>query len=315
VSERRAARDDERYVPHARRTLVVAHPIDVRVTLAPLSRGRGDDTTVLLGRGVWRATRTPEGAATQWVRNEGGAIAVDAWGPGASWVVEHADELVGATDDSTSFVPADPMISELHRRYSSVRIPRSRAVWETLFPTVLEQKVTGLEARRSLRALHRHFREPAPAAPGAPRLHLPPAASAVEQSPAWVFHRVGVEAKRGDTLRIAAQHGARLDALPDRSLGEAQAWLSKLPGIGPWTVAEVSVLALGDADAVSVGDYHLKNTVSWALAGEARGTDERMLELLMPYAGHRARVIRYLALAGIGAPRYGPRLAPRDWHR
>jgi 3-methyladenine DNA glycosylase/8-oxoguanine DNA glycosylase len=69
--------------------------------------------------------------------------------------------------------------------------------------------------------------------------------------------------------------------------------------------------AFGDPDAVSVGDFHIPNMVAWALAGEPRGIDERMLELLEPYRGQRGRVIRLLELAGFGAPRYGPRLSPR----
>ena len=40
-----------------------------------------------------------------------------------------------------------------------------------------------------------------------------------------------------------------------------------------------------------VGDYHFPNTVAWALAGEARADDDRMLELLSPYAGQRGRVL------------------------
>ena len=55
---------------------------------------------------------------------------------------------------------------------------------------------------------------------------------------------------------------------------------------------------MGDPDAVAVGDYHLKNVVGYALAGEARATDERMLELLTPYAGQRGRVIRALLRHG-----------------
>ena len=75
------------------------------------------------------------------------------------------------------------------------------------------------------------------------------------------------------------------------------------------------MLDLGDSDAVSVGDYHLPNLVSWALAGEPRGNDDRMLELLEPYRGHRGRVVRLLE-KGIGhAPRYGPRLALREIHK
>jgi 3-methyladenine DNA glycosylase/8-oxoguanine DNA glycosylase len=88
--------------------------------------------------------------------------------------------------------------------------------------------------------------------------------------------------------------------------------LESLPGVGPWTAAEVALRALGDVDAVSVGDYHLPNLVAFALAGEPRADDARMLELLEPYRGQRARVIRLLETSGIGAPRYGPRMAPRE---
>jgi 3-methyladenine DNA glycosylase/8-oxoguanine DNA glycosylase len=77
----------------------------------------------------------------------------------------------------------------------------------------------------------------------------------------------------------------------------------------------VTVRALGDPDAVSVADAHLSNLVAFALTGKPRGTDEQMLELLAPWAGHRARVIRLLERSGITPPRYGPRVAPRDLAR
>ncbi len=64
--------------------------------------------------------------------------------------------------------------------------------------------------------------------------------------------------------------------------------------------------------APRVGDFHTPNTVSWALAGEARADDTRMLELLEPYRGQRARVVRLLELAGVAAPRFGPRHRPRS---
>ena len=91
-------------------------------------------------------------------------------------------------------------------------------------------------------------------------------------------------------------------------LADGRARLQALPGIGEWTVAEVAQTALGDGDAVSVGDYHLKNSASWALAGEPRGTDERMVELLEPFRPHRGRVLRLISAAGVSPPKYGPRL-------
>jgi 3-methyladenine DNA glycosylase/8-oxoguanine DNA glycosylase len=114
--------------------------------------------------------------------------------------------------------------------------------------------------------------------------------------------------------RIAGRLEA-LSALPGTRAevgAAAAATLARHGGIGPWTAAEVTLRALGDPDAVSFGDFHLKNLVAFALAGEPRGTDERMLELLEPWRGHRTRVIRLLEASGIEAPRYGPRYAPPD---
>jgi len=74
-------------------------------------------------------------------------------------------------------------------------------------------------------------------------------------------------------------------------------------------------VALGDPDAVAVGDFHLKHIMCWLLAREPRGTDERMLELLAPYAGHRGRVCRLAVVAGVTIPRRGPgRRTPRIAH-
>jgi 3-methyladenine DNA glycosylase/8-oxoguanine DNA glycosylase len=110
-------------------------------------------------------------------------------------------------------------------------------------------------------------------------------------------------------IRGAARRASWLEAAGDPA--EATRRLTSLPGIGQWTAAEVVRLAFGDPDAVSVGDYHVPNTVAWALAGEPRADDARMLELLEPYRGQRGRVQRLLEAGGITAPRYGPRMAPR----
>jgi 3-methyladenine DNA glycosylase/8-oxoguanine DNA glycosylase len=118
----------------------------------------------------------------------------------------------------------------------------------------------------------------------------------------------GVERMRSDRLKTAAGYAPRLEECATMPMDDAHRRLGALPGIGAWTVNEIAATALGDTDAVSVGDYHLKNTVSWALAGEARGSDERMVELLEPFRPHRYRVVRLIGAAGIGAPRYGPRL-------
>ena len=40
-----------------------------------------------------------------------------------------------------------------------------------------------------------------------------------------------------------------------------------LPGVGEWTAAETAQRAFGDADALSVGDYHLAKVIGWSLLG------------------------------------------------
>ncbi len=100
-----------------------------------------------------------------------------------------------------------------------------------------------------------------------------------------------------------------------RSNEDAYRLLLAIPGVGPWTAGEVGRAALGDPDAVSVGDYHLPSLVAWLLAGERRADDARMLELLEPYRGQRGRVIRLLEAAGTWPPRRGPRMPARSIDR
>ena len=52
--------------------------------------------------------------------------------------------------------------------------------------------------------------------------------------------------------------------------------------------------------------------VCWALAGERNGTDERMLELLEPYAGQRARVVLLIERAGYPPGASRAAMAPRS---
>jgi 3-methyladenine DNA glycosylase/8-oxoguanine DNA glycosylase len=291
------------------RTITSRHgPIDLLGTVGPLRRGRGDPTFSIHGGDVLRSARTSEGPATLHLRTIGDRIEAEAWGPGAELALADAPALVGANDDWSRFEPAHQVLKQLRHERPGLRLTRSGAVTATLIPAICEQKVTGVEARHAYRSLARAVAE---RAPGPGDLLLPPDPAHVTALPSHAMHGCGLDGRRADTLRLACQRAGRLDALADRSLPEAKAALMTLPGVGPWTTAEVARLALGDPDAVSVGDFHLPNLVSWMLAGESRGTDERMLELLAPYVGHRGRVQLLLEASGVTAPRYGPRMEVR----
>lgn len=287
-----------------RRIVASTLPVDLDLTLGALVRGRHDPTTRQAPDGAWwRAMRTPEGPATLRLNGRGVGLTAEAWGPGAGWALDAAADLVGAADSLDGFQPAG-VVQAIHRAHPGLRMPRARPLLQCLILPVLEQRVPGKQAWIAYYALLRLLGEPAPGPSG---LLLPPSAEALAALPSYRLRPLGVDERRATTLVRAARAAARLERAALRPPDEARRVLETIPGIGPWTSAEVARVSLGDADAVSVGDYNLPRVVAWNLAGEDAADDDRMLELLEPYRGHRGRVQRLLDLGGRPLPRRGPR--------
>lgn len=284
----------------------LAGPLDLRRTLEPLAHGYGDPT-IRIAVGEARLTfRTARGPATLELLPRPDAVEARAWGPGAEAALDDVPGLIGARDDPDAFTPHHPLLRDLERRLRGVRLTASGRPFDALLPAILEQKITGVEARAAYRALIRRHGEPAPGPFG---LRLAPSPAVLAALPSYAFHPVGVERRRAELIRRCAATAPRLARAG--SSARASRILATIRGIGPWTRAEVVRVAYGDPDAISIGDYHLPSVVAWALAGERRADDDRMIELLEPYRGQRARVQRLLELGGIGPPRRGPRMAPR----
>lgn len=305
-----------------RRELRLDRPLDLRTVLGTLVRGSADPTLRVAASAAIRASATDEGPAAMEIRTDGPAVAAWAWGPGAAQLLDGLPALLGVDDDASGFDPAlHPVVAELARRRGPVRLGRTGAVWEALLPAMLEQRITGTEAWRNYRRLVRAHGVPAP---GPLALWVAPTPAAILALPSWRLTALGIEPRRGELVRRIARDAGRFEAMAagSRRTGGGganaavlSAALRARPGIGPWTAAEVTLRALGDPDAVSVGDAHLSNVVAFALTGRPQGTDEEMLELLQPWTGHRARVVRLLEGSGLRPPRYGPRVAPRDLTR
>ncbi|MDP2623652.1 MAG: DNA-3-methyladenine glycosylase 2 family protein [Actinomycetota bacterium] len=287
----------------ALRTFTVGAPIDLRRTISFLAIGPRDPSIVTAPGEAWIATRTPEGSATLHLSG-GGEIAAEAWGPGADWALENAPGTSGALDDPTEFRPTHPLVRRLAREHAGIRITRSARVVEMLLRVVVAQKVTGREAKRSYSLMARSLGEPAP---GPRPLALPPDPASLASLGYAAFHPWGIERARAEVLIRVAARAKRMEEAVAMSPPDARARLTAVRGVGEWTAAKVALAALGDADAVPVGDYHLPNGVAWILAGEPRGDDRRMLELLEEFRPHRGRVVRLLQAAGITAPKYGAR--------
>lgn len=291
---------------------------ELRATLGPLALGSRDRAVRFEGPTVaWRATRTPDGPGTARYHHRAAdrVVEVEAWGPGADHLIAHAPDVLGVHDDLAGFadlVAADAVVARLHRQRPGIRIGRTGNVFEALVPTICAQKVTGLEARRAWQGIVGRWGEPAPGPAGQAslRLRVPPAPATIAAAGYHEFHRMGLERRRADVIRAVAAAADRLQPIVAMAPADAEARLRSVAGIGIWSAAEVRRLAMGDADAVSYGDYHLPHAVSFTLLGRRRGSDELMHELLAPFAPHRGRVVRLIELAGSMAPRRGPRLAP-----
>lgn len=301
----------------AERTWRPAFVLDVRALLAPLRRGKGDptlrtETDASGGAGVlWRASHTPDGPATLALSRRDGVVHARAWGPGAGWVLDGVPALLGDEDDDEGFVGHHPLVAETRRRMPGLRLGSTRTVWDVLLPSILEQKVTGTEARRSFRELCWRFGDDPPG-PVPSGMKLPPTPRQVRAIPDWEWHRAGVDQARRRAILACATVAHRLEKAAELRGEAGRALLQKVPGIGVWTAAEVAQRAWGDPDAVSVGDFHIPSTVGWALVGR-KLDDDGMLEVLACYAPQRQRAVRYIEASGFRRPRFGPRFSPKDY--
>jgi 3-methyladenine DNA glycosylase/8-oxoguanine DNA glycosylase len=298
-----------------RRSLATPADYHFGGSVGPIAMGRHDPCARFVDGAFWLAANTPDGPATLALARSREGLRASAYGPGGGWLLDRADAVAGLRDDLAGFAElagAHPIVARAAHLHRGRRLPATGLLFHRLMRAILEQKVTGTEAYRGYAATVRRFGGVAPG-PLGKALRLPPLAEDIAAQPYWVFHPFGVEQKRADTLRRAAVAAARLERCADAA--EATTRLTAIVGIGPWTAAEVVRIVYGDPDAVSVGDFHIPNMVAWALAGEPRGTDARMLELLEPFRGHRGRVCHLLEAAGIGAPKFGPRMPIRSFAR
>lgn len=284
------------------RVIPIEGLLDLRATLRPLHGVFNDD-------GWWFTATTREGPGTLHVTRVSRGVRGRAWGTGGTFILDNLGSIAGLDDDPDRFETAHRVVSELHRRNRGSRFGRTGRVFAELVAAIVSQKVTAPEAHRAMRGLYRRFSVPAPGP--RPELLLPPDPQRIADAPYWEFHELHLERRRAEVLRSVAAEAESIDDLAGLPPERAAVGLSRFRGIGDWTIAETLLRSHGHVDAVSVGDFHLKNMVVYHLTGRPRGTDEEMMELLEEFRPHRARVIRLLQQLG-HAPKFGPRSKPRD---
>lgn len=296
------------------RTWTPPYPLNLGLTVGPLRRGPADPTFRATPDGsAWRASRTPEGPGTLRVALRGDTVAAEAWGPGATWLLDQLPELLGESDAPEDFTPRHRLLAVTAHRRPGLRLIRTGLVMESLIPSILEQKVTTDEAYRAWRLLVRKYGEPAPGpVPEHLRMYVMPDPRTWTLIPSWEWHKAGVDNKRASTILRATRVAARLEEAAAMEPLKAQARLELIPGIGPWTSAETIQRSNGAPDAVTVGDLHLPGIIGHALADNRDADDEEMLRLLAPYEGQRHRAARLILLSGRTPARRKPKMPKTD---
>ena len=278
-------------------------------TVRMLQRGSHDPTTIIDGTNLWRATYTPHGAATIHIHDfTSPDTKIQCFGPGASWLRDRSQDLLGARDDIPTIDTPHSVVERASLRHRHFRFPRTDTPYHEIIPAILGQRVTAIEAFRQWRDLCLQFGAIAPGPH--PHLRLPPDPEKLSQQPYFALHSFGIERRRAQTIVRASSQAHHFFDTSKWQLSHpstATALLTTYDGVGIWTAATAGSVAFGDPDALLVGDFHVKNNVVFALTGRPRGTDAEMIELLAPYSGHRGRVTKWLELDGWSAPKFGPR--------
>ncbi len=277
-----------------------------------LRTGTNDPTLKREADGLWRTARTLEGPATVRITvRDREAIEAKAWGDGARAALDRVPNWLGLNEPVWQ-LPEHPVTDRLLHENSGVRLNDTGDIFEALVNVILQQQITWNEAAFLWRRVVEEFGEPAP---GPADLMLLPEPATLRRAGIDRIAGLGIGRQRAVTLNEVAFSASRLQRAADLPTDEASQLLQKVRGVGPWTAAMVLGLRLARPEPIVFGDVHLPNAVCWALAREARGSDERMAELLEPFAGHAFRVVRLIFAARIEAPRRGPKRETRFGRR
>ena len=268
---------------------------DTRPALArhPDPRGPGDARC----RGQARARRGPRSRPGGRARTGRWSRRPTCWARSDSW---------------DGFEPRHPVLAEIRRRHPHARLGRSGLVMESLVPAIIEQKVTGQEAFAGFRMLVHRFGERAPGPGRERRLWVQPDPETLRTHPvlgvAADAHRPGPLPHRRHRRPVARHRssgwppGRRRSSTPRLRSHPRDRRVDQRRG----AAAQPRRSRRGVVRRLPRGEGR-------RLGADRRRPfdDDRLAEFLEPWRPQRGRVPALVAMAGLGRPRRGPRMAPR----
>lgn len=277
--------------------LVEIQPFDLHATFEMQLLGKFDPTGSRGQRSIRKIHLDADGKVVVWrFTQTDTALSIETHGDDGRLLAGMMRQFP-LNDGVESFVPEHPLLRRLHNGCRGIRFIRMPWPFEIAAGAVLQQRVRWQTAYTDFKRVAQRWGTKTGAGCAFPT------SAQLAAVPLARLEAIGLDPKRARALHLLACADARHSFLhPAADPSDVNRRLLQIHGIGPWTAALVSGVAYGNPDAVPVGDLHLPSLVTYALAGEPEGTDERMLELLAPYAGQRFRVIRLLRWAARRVP-------------
>ncbi len=113
-----------------------------------------------------------------------------------------------------------------------------------------------------------------------------------------VLRGTGLSGRKVETLRAVATQFAdgslRDEDLRARTDEEIETRLTTIPGIGPWTVHGVLIIALDRPDVVLPGDLALRKVIRRAYGLDHLPTPDEVLMIAVPWRPYRSLATAYL---------------------
>jgi DNA-3-methyladenine glycosylase II len=113
-----------------------------------------------------------------------------------------------------------------------------------------------------------------------------------------VLREAGFSARKAQTLRALAERfvDGRLsdEALSRMTDDDAEATLTEVPGIGPWSARGFLLVALDRPDVFLTGDLALRRTIQRAYGFDHLPTDEEVAEVSDRWRPYRSLAVSYL---------------------
>lgn len=279
--------------PESHEAFVAIEPFDLSATMAQQVLGHFDPTGTRSADTFRKVHLTPDGRSVTWlftVAENGFHVRVH--GRDSAAVLGEFLACFPLEDGCDAFVPGHPLLQRAVRLHGGLRLLRVPWAFDVAAGAVLQQRVRWQVAYNDFRRIAQRWGTPVSGGMAFP------AARQLAAVTVAAIEAQGIDPKRARTLHaLARREAARPFLATERDPQRLRLRLRQIRGIGAWTANMIAGYAAGDPDAVPTGDLHLPSLVTWALAGEPAGSDDRMLELLEPYRGQRFRVVRLLSLA------------------